>query len=123
MTYPPMWGHSPPPSHPPSSSGGPPHHDPTHGLNGHAVPMLLGRLLERSDHTLTTLGRIETRLEAGDRVHREHHARLTALETRPEAAPKMERLIKRHAAWLLPTLWLVATGNLTAALEILRALR
>lgn len=122
MTYPPMWGNSPPPSHPPSSSGG--HHPDLSAMNGHAVPMLLGRLLERSDHTVSALGRIEHRLEAGDVIHRQHHDRLTALEMKPaEAEPRIERLVKRYLTWLLPLAWLTATGNVTAAVEIMRALK
>ena len=117
MTYPPhSWGNSPPPSHPyphpPSSSDF--GHQPDHG---HSLPMMLGRLLERSEHLLLGQGRIEQRLEAGDARFQKHEDRIAKLEQRPEEVSRLERLIKRWAAYLIPAGVLLATGSLETAIK------
>jgi len=84
-------------------------------INGHAVPMMLGRLLERSDHTITQLGRIESRMEAGDQRMGEMTERIAALEQRPDAIPSAERWVKDALRYAVPLGVLYGTGSLEAA--------
>lgn len=131
--HPHSWGRSPPhspPGFPPSSSGGGHHPGPDWwaSMNGHAVPMLLGRLLERSDHLLHGQNEIKVRLEEGSERFEKHEARIVKLETKPAMPPQdevtwLERMVKRWSAFLLPPLFFLVTGSWETAFKWIAALK
>lgn len=128
MTYPPGSSGSPPPS---------PHwwsNVDLSGLNGSAVPYLLGQLVTQGHHTAELLHEtrqdvraIKDQLTEGHGVMSEHGSRIKALEARPASPPpladqpsRIERLIVRWLAYLIPLAVAWETGSVKAALEALR---
>lgn len=119
------WGNSParsaPDHHQSSSDLHPPPQD---GL----VHTLLMRLMDHSDATMASLGRIETRLEHGDDRMDGHERRIARLEEGPSKAggdqpSRVERLAMRWAAYLIPAFALWATGSWDTALKVLAAIK
>jgi hypothetical protein len=99
--------------------------------NGYpSVHILLGRVLERSDHTILRLDRIDARLGLGDEKLDQLHDRLTVVETRKaglsigETISLIERAGKLLLAWGLPPLavWMTG-GNLEKALQWLQQVK
>lgn len=88
-----------------------------------SLPMLLGRLLERSEDHGRTLERIDRRLEEGQVVMTGLHTRLTAIERRKSrtSAPAVERWIKSLLQLLLPLITLWLTGSIELAVELVKA--
>lgn len=118
MPYRTMWTPWPEPSDPsrPSNSVEPhPRHD---------VSMMLGRLIERSEHVIRGQDEIKSQLREGAQRFREHEERIVRLEERVDSkdhVPRLERLIKRWLAYLLPPLALWSTGSVDAAIRVLEA--
>jgi len=132
MTYPPGSSGSPPPS---------PHWLSSvdwSWLNGSAVPYLLGRLVTQGEHTAELLREtrqdvreIKDQLTEGHGVMSEHGSRIEALEARPASPPapspqvdqpsRIERLIVRWLAYIIPAAVAWETGSIKAGLEALRA--
>lgn len=84
--------------------------------------MMLGRLLERSEHTAESVTRIETRLELGERQFQEHASRLSKLEAGGNEESRVERKVKLWLAYLLPAGALYVTESWQIAVEILKTL-
>lgn len=119
------WGPSPPPSPPPGYQPPPSSSDGPHHVNGYALPMMLGQLLERSAHQAAILMRIDARLERGeerfDRIEEtqgQHAARMDKIEAErsardaAEVVPRWEKIAKRVLTWAPPTLLAWASGVL-----------
>jgi hypothetical protein len=119
------WGPSPPHSAPPPPGYPPPpsSSDGPHHLNGYALPMMIGQLLERSAHQAAILLRIDARLERGeerfDRIEEtqeEHAARMDKIDAEraareaAEVVPRWEKIAKRVLTWAPPTLLAWASG-------------
>ena len=93
------------------------------------TPMLLGKLLERSDVTNAHLGHIQTRLTTVDRALWDLTGRLASLESRPVASTTadtigaIEKMTKAWAVWLIPLSVAWATGSLEQALKVASLLK
>jgi hypothetical protein len=76
--------------------------------------MMLGQLLERSEHQTQTLTEIKSTLTTFD-------GRLRTIESkRTFRMPPIEKYLKDLLAILLPAYTLWATGSLTKALEVIQ---
>ena len=117
-----------------------PHHSISdeHGLevvNGHhTMPVLMGRLLEGQSHIIRSVDRIDRRLVDGDRRMDRHSEiiarqdeRLANMErahqSKGDGATRVERLIARWLAYLIPAAALLATGSWDTATKLLSTLK
>lgn len=89
------------------------------------TPMLLGKLLERSDATNLHIIHIQTRLTTVDRTLSDLAGRLASLESRPVSSTTaadtigaIEKVLKSWAVWLIPLSVAWATGSLEQALKV-----
>lgn len=90
------------------------------------VSALLLRLMDHSDVTIASLGRIETRLQHGDDRMDNHEARIEAMETARDKSAgdqpsRLERLIMRWGAILLPLAAILGTGTDRDLIEVAKA--
>ena len=89
--------------------------------SGHPVWWLLERLMAGQDTTIASLSRIETRLEHGDDRMTSLDTRVTALEKAPatqqDQPSRVERMVMRWSAYLIPAGALWATGSVDAAVK------
>lgn len=80
----------------------------------HQLYMMLGKLLERSEHQTETLIEIKSTLKTFD-------GRLRTIESkRTFRMPPLEKYLKDLIAILLPAYTLWATGSLQKAVEVLQ---
>lgn len=115
-----------------------PHHSTSdeHGpeeVNGHhTMSMLMGRLLEGQSHIMRSVDRIDRRLVDGDRRMDRHSEiiarqdeRLANIERAQggDGATRVERLIARWLAYLIPAAALLATGSWDTATKLLSTLK
>lgn len=105
-------------------------------VNGHhTMPVLMGRLLEGQSHIMRSVDRIDRRLVDGDRRMDRHSEiisrqdeRLASMErahhqSKGDGATRVERLIARWLAYLIPAAALLATGSWDTATKLLSALK
>ena len=87
------------------------------------LSLALGRLLERSEATITRLDRIDRRLEAGETRMDEISERIAALEAaKAQDMPALERAIKSALPYLIGGLTLWLTGSAETALKLMASI-
>lgn len=107
----------------------------------HEFGVMLGRILERSEKTVESLGHINTRMDKADEWRGQAsgqligiHHRLKAVERnnskQKPAPPRVERLFKKIVAASIPAslMWLIqpaehALDVLKAVIDLLRAMK
>ncbi len=116
--------------HPWSNAG----HGPEEVNGHHTMPVLMGRLLEGQSHIIRSVDRIDRRLVDGDRRMDRHSEiiarqdeRLSSMEraqqSKGDGASRVERLIARWLAYLIPAAALLATGSWDTATKLLSTLK